>query len=320
VIQDYFWLDSAGQYKISAIKIPSASRPGIYNMRPRPAEPVPPTSALLQWDAVGMPTSYDVYLGAGISGTLAPVFTSLTSSSCTVTGLKWNQRYYWYVVGHFPTGDISSPVSWFRASSFGQIKKLPSGTGVDVAGAIVTAAFPDCFYVEDDVRASGIRVDMANHGQAVGFRADFIGTVITGANGERRVAANSATASEARSTRPVSAGNRLLGGGDWYYNPTTGTGQIGVVGGSGLNNIGRFVTTWGRVTGIGTGYLYIDDGSALNDGLGSTGVRVICDPTGYAVGNYLFVTGISSCFKNQSGAIVRQILARSSADVRKVSP
>ena len=41
---------------------------------------------------------------------------------------------------------------------------------------------------------------------------------------------------------------------------------------------------------IGSGYLYIDDGSNLKDGTdtgeqANIGVRVICDPSGYASGD-----------------------------------
>jgi hypothetical protein len=92
-----------------------------------------------------------------------------------------------------------------------------------------------------------------------------------------------------------------------------------VLGGFGLNNIGLLVRVFGKVTSIGQGYLYIDDGSNLRDGTGveHIGVCVVCDPTGYKEGDYLSVTGISSCFT--PGVVVKRILARSSGDIVKLN-
>src|SRR5690606_30155191 len=100
------------------------------------------------------------------------------------------------------------------------------------------------------------------------------------------------------------------------YDSSTGAGQQGITGASGLNNIGLLVTTWGTVTWIGDGYLYLDDGSGLRDGTGPVGIRVIYDPTGYGVGDYLNVRGISSCFST-GNSVARQILIRSMDDIKK---
>ncbi len=119
--------------------------------------------------------------------------------------------------------------------------------------------------------------------------------------------------------------NRDVGGGAWNYDPgPPQSGQQGVIGGSGLNNVGLLIRTSGRVTQIGTDYLYIDDGSNLRDGTltgaeENIGVRVICDPTGYNAGDYLIVTGISSCFETPSG-IVRRILTRKPEDILRILP
>jgi hypothetical protein len=108
--------------------------------------------------------------------------------------------------------------------------------------------------------------------------------------------------------------NYRVGGNDRCFSPgPPAAGQKGFVGAIGLNNVGLRVTTWGRVTRIGDGYLYIDDGSRLRDGTvtgaeANVGLRIVCDPTGFSVGDYLRVTGISSCFKNQLGDIGRRIL------------
>jgi hypothetical protein len=50
---------------------------------------------------------------------------------------------------------------------------------------------------------------------------------------------------------PVSLTNKNLGGGDFFYDPGTGAGQIGVEDGVGVNNIGLLVKTCGTVTAVG---------------------------------------------------------------------
>jgi hypothetical protein len=48
------------------------------------------------------------------------------------------------------------------------------------------------------------------------------------------------------------------------------------------------------------------------------GVRVVCDPTGHTPGDFLIVSGISSCFETPSGDIARRIVSRKPGDVRKI--
>lgn len=187
-----------------------------------------------------------------------------------------------------------------------------AGRLVKVEGAIVSAAWPNVFYVEADDRSCGIRVEMIAHGRAEGTRATIVGTVRTNADGECFIDATAANPAGTGSVRPIGIVERALGG-------ITGE-QI--AGGSGLGNIGLLIRAWGIVTQAGSGYLYIDDGSGIIDGTttGSEqniGVRVICNPTGYSSGDRVEVTGISSCF-DASPALARRILARSSADVRKL--
>ena len=49
------------------------------------------------------------------------------------------------------------------------------------------------------------------------------------------------------------------------------------------------------------------------------GIRVLADPTGYLPGDYLIVTGISSCFKDGSGNPRRRLLPRA-GEIRKLTP
>jgi len=76
--------------------------------------------------------------------------------------------------------------------------------------------------------------------------------------------------------RPVGMCLRNLGGRDFAVDPKVPTsGQVGVAGGAGLNNIGLLVKTWGKVTFVDTTnkFFYIDDGYGRLDGSGHTGIR-----------------------------------------------
>jgi hypothetical protein len=192
----------------------------------------------------------------------------------------------------------------------------------------VSAAFPDFFYVENDDRSTGICVQKAAHNLTTGMRVHVTGQMATNQNSERYIEASEVIQIGVGSVSPLGMSNMLIGGGDLSYDAENGTGQAGVYGwrhikqtdgsykiewlkSTGLNNIGLLVMTWGKVTAVGVDYLYIDDGSALNDKTeNGTGVRVVCDPTGHSIGDFMLVTGISSCLKTASGDIVPQILMR----------
>ncbi len=82
---------------------------------------------------------------------------------------------------------------------------------------------------------------------------------------------------------------------------------------AGANNIGLLVRCFGRVSYIGTNYFYISDGSKIDDGSGILGVYVKHQYLG-AVGDYVQVTGISSCIK-KDGKIVRALRPRDPSDI-----
>lgn len=125
------------------------------------------------------------------------------------------------------------------------------GDGASVAGTpVVTAAFPDFFYVEDRSRAMGIRVNLVGHALTVGKTTQLAGTIQTNSDGERYVNASIATATGSDSVLPVLMTNSALGGGNWSYGSGSSSGQCGIEGASGLNNIGLLVRTTGRVTSV----------------------------------------------------------------------
>jgi len=205
------------------------------------------------------------------------------------------------------------------------VKKQADNTPVSLVGKVVTYAATDMFYIEDDTRAFGLRVQKTGYGLSAGMRADVYGTMQTNSDKERYVAATTVTRNGIGILvlEPLALNNRAIGGGDWLCDLETTAGQIGMTGGVGLNNVGLLIRAWGKVTQVGDGYLYIDDGSGLIDGTSTglsanKGVKVICSPTGYTSGQYLIVTGISSCFQTPSGLIARKIITRNSLDIMQI--
>ena len=212
------------------------------------------------------------------------------------------------------------------------IKRMANNSRVETHKAVVTAAFvdpaaSDYFYIESDDRTSGIRVQKEGHGLQHGVRVDVTGLLKTNTDGERYVDASSISVRETtEGVRPLGLSNYFLGG-SGFYNPVTGTGQAGVAGGTGLNNIGLFVRIWGNVTQIGGSYFYLDDGSGLKDGtqtdgVENIGIRVSATlPVGCKHGDFVEVTGVSSCFRATppSSPILRRILVSDISNIRKLA-
>lgn len=168
------------------------------------------------------------------------------------------------------------------------VKSSTDGTVVSCPG-LVTAVFGDVFYVESSDRLSGIRVRKSGHGKSVGYAVQIIGAVTTDPEtGERYIDAGSGSVTGAyrQVLAPLAMTNRSLGG-------------SGVLS-AGLNNVGLYVRTTGRVTGRGDGWFTIDDGSGV-------AVKVVGSaPSGTP---YVVVTGANSCEKDTDGALQRRILA-----------
>jgi len=208
-------------------------------------------------------------------------------------------------------------------------KMLSDGTLLTFGVASVTALFPPQgrIYVERTDRSSGIRVDTSqtfDEGKLVNVQ----GAIQTDpASGERYV---STSAPWPKSTggsampRSLFMPGRELGGGtaglqdgvwskalakqdDDGYEPTWAQSER-------LNNIGLLVTICGTVTYSATDYFYADDGSALDDGSGHKGVKVLAAGLTLPASGLVKVTGISSCEKN-GDRLVRVLKVRKQADI-----
>lgn len=150
-------------------------------------------------------------------------------------------------------------------------------------------------YACEPDRSSGIRLQGLTVPQD--RLIEVIGTLATNADGERFLSGCVCKEKGPFALQPVTMTNRSLGGGDWFYDPYTGAGQKGVVGIGGLNNIGVYVEICGKVTYSTPAELYIDDGSALDDGSGHLGVKCFDPGVTLPVGIYVTVKGASSCYK-----------------------
>lgn len=207
----------------------------------------------------------------------------------------------------FPHGFVMFPV----LASVADAKALADGASTGLQSMIVTATFDGFFYAENVSRTMGIRVAKANHALSVGQTVTISGKAGTNLDGERYIDATVAAPVGLGTVAPLGMPGKLLGGGDWIAPGGTAVAQRGVSGGFGLNNIGLLIRTTGRVTFVGADFIYVDDGSSLDDGSGNAGVKVwapgLALPT---VGQMVSVTGVSSCFAN-AGSTHRQILARS---------
>lgn len=180
------------------------------------------------------------------------------------------------------------------AAKIASITGARSGSDGDTAfitGKPVSGAFGDFFYMEDQDRTSGIRVNKPAHGLAVGQTASVFGVLRTNDGGERYIDASTASAAGAGSVKPLGMTNRSLDG-------------------SGINNIGLLVTVWGNVTQDHGTWFTVSDGS---------GAEVKCvAPSGVSVGStpaFVGVTGISSCEK-VNGEVHRLILVRTQSDIQ----
>lgn len=191
-------------------------------------------------------------------------------------------------------------------------KALPDNATVMLSDVVVTRPGNSGYYLENRDRSAGILLADYEEELAEGTVVTVTGTL--GTYGLERCVRGTVTIAGSGAVRPVGMAMRSLGGTDYRVDPgVPSSGQRGVEGGSGLNNIGLLVKIWGKITQFGADYLYVDDGSAIADGTvtGSEpniGVRVIWNPVGYALGDKVEVTGISSCFRTPSDAIARRVV------------
>lgn len=236
--------------------------------------------------------------------------------------------------------------------SLNDVKGLRDGEWVELGcteGLVVTAVFPEAFYVERPDRTVGIRV--SKQGSVVpGMQVAITGQMATTPWLERYISATAVQvcSNELVTIEPVGITTKSLGGGAFMYDLLTGAGQratqayqwlkqdSGFVRSDvpmdvpGLNNIGLLVRTWGKVvwSDPATSTFYLDSSGGFDDyrfpdpsNNQPPGVRVTMPSWGMPVppvGATVSVTGISTCY-TERGYVFRKLRVRSEADVQIIS-
>lgn len=213
--------------------------------------------------------------------------------SCTLKAKAWKDQYS-------PSAVASADYEFIQPRGvIGRLKQNEDGDAC--AGCyrcVVTyASFPDFFYVQEEDRSAGIRVEKAAHGQTVGTRITLLGTMMTNSYDERYIELAAVCPAGTGSAAPLTMVGRAVGGGDLYpWRFPYGGGQRGITEAFGLNNIGLLIRTWGRVTEASTGGFRIDIGG------GQIAEVVAREPlTVPEVGSLVMVTGVCSCAKGYIG-------------------
>ncbi len=229
-----------------------------------------------------------------------------------------------YVLEH---GYWHSDIAFVMVDGPGAAKTQPNGVTLQIGtteNPLVltssTSTFADRFYVEQADRASGIAVQYGAAGGPTlveGDQVTLVGKTDT-VSGERIMNFVSPQwIGHTEPVKPVYINVVSLGG--WDANEYT----LGVLDGTGLNNIGLLVTTFGGLVSYRDSqgrFFYVDNGDGLYDG-SHYGMRVICD--GFkgggklampAYGKHVMLTGISSTAV-VSGQTVRAIRPRRQSDI-----
>lgn len=254
-------------------------------------------------DPVGL-LAYQVQIAAD------PQFTSIADTQtlgAESTSYSWTApgataTYYFRVRAQNKVGFWSDWTSsdglQIVAGTIGDAKLTVDKRPVTING-IVTASFEDSFYVETEDRTMGIRVE-PGCGVLQDSRVTVEGRMGTTPDSERVVYGTIVGGNGTLALAPLGLTNKQLGGGDWMYDAIDGTGQRGVYGGVGLNNIGLLVRVCGKPTLISDSDFLLDDGSG----------PVLCRlPSGVEFDKgwgFVVVTGISSCYYD--GMNVRSLL------------
>jgi len=296
------------------------------------ARPVWPMLGIADFDGKSAAQGMDMYRGSG--GGTACDLSELPLPIDPITGLKWIQ--YVRVDGAMGEVDAFSRVSHQIAEmSIGEAKKLPNGSKVVLRECVVSAAAYEVgrwCYVEHSERSGGIKV----MGRVLERDKHYIiyGDMDTIAD-ERVILATSAIPVLDKQGQivatPVCAlgmPNRSIGGGNFFTQPGQSVGQKGVKDGTGLNNIGMLVRTWGKVKSVDqtAKSFVIDDGSGrLIKCIAPRDTQAdepnngsVPDPsfTPPAQDSFVIVTGISSCESNGQDELVSVLRLRNALDLQ----
>ena len=291
------------------------------------------------WRWLGVESSTYDHATVQVSNDGSSWATVWSNTSTSISDSAWSQQIYdisavadgqptvYVRWGMGPTGGSVTYPGWNiddveirgilyeSVSNLAAVKVRAENTQAMLQGKIVSAAYQGFFYIQEPGGYQGIRVVWPGS-VTEGAPAVLRGALRT-TDGEREIVAEGVTqGSYIGPVPPVGIGLRWLGGKDFGTPPA---GQRGVSDGIGLNNIGTLVEVWGRITQIGAGYFYVNDGWVLTDGTytggePNIGVRILWPPAGRSSGDFVTVTGVSSGFLDGT-KFLRLVVPRRAADV-----
>lgn len=202
-------------------------------------------------------------------------------------------------------------------------KTLADGQVRALRGNVVSATITGGFYIQDPLGPYAIKVTGATASQ--GQKVDVMGA-IRGQASERYM---DCTGYSVTVTDPSPAPLHISAIGNLSLGGATLNGLApGVLAAQGPNNLGLLIYAYGKVTQRDRSlqFFYIDDGSGRSDGTQtetsvgvfepSVGVRVKADPTNYAKGSYVGVTGISSCYTD--AGVMKALVVPKTGGIQKL--
>lgn len=293
-----------------------------------------------KWSPVAPTASaYEYAIGTSPGASNIVGFTNVElSTEVTRTGLTLNEGGAYYVTvkgtvgSNTYTGSSNGITVAPRQDKIAEAKGLADNAPVALYGKTVSAVFADCAYIQE-TRGAGIRI-VTTRPITPGATVDLAGKV-SGSSGERALEADTVIETSGDPASTIMLRNDAIGGGPLLYNELAGEGQKAVsayrwvqptehalVEMTGINTVGRLITTCGRVTWSDLNCFYIDDGTGYDDSAetGPTApvglkIAVPLGVTTPAVGTYAIITGVASTEASGSN-LCRTLKARQQSDIR----
>lgn len=261
-----------------------------------------------------------------VSGTAGASLANVTGSGSVYDALVFDVSRSGSITISIPAGVVEDlygnpnlasgeATVWYvegRADRIGDAKLKPDGAEALLDSKIVTAVYGDHFYVQEQDRSSGIKVVPRNPGFGASpfERVDIGGWLKTDENGERYLDASVTRLYDFYIPVPLAVTPTYLGGGPWFHDTLTGAGQAGVSGGTGLNNVGLLVSTFGTVTRVESGWFEVSDGSE-----GKAKVYPNLGDALPSLWDFVKVTGVAS-LKREGENLTRALKVRQTGDIQ----
>jgi len=251
-----------------------------------------------------------------VTATPAPgyMFTNWTMSSCGGSFASSNASYTFSM----PSSALSlyanfAPIQFEPVSLISDLWALPNSTNYKLSDKTVTAATGSTFWIEESDRTAALRVAYTGAIPARNSKVDVIGALDSSTAPRVLNAVSVTDKGVGNPIDPLALITRALGG----ASPSANTPSV--TGGVGAYNLGMLVRIAGMAGSADTSdpnkkYFFLDDGSGLTDGLGHSGVKVICGTATPPASGVVRVTGIIGT-ETAGGRIVPVIIVRDPAEV-----